>query len=217
MKTENNFYDALFYANATSTSKEVFHLPNNEFKLLLKLIHYSKNQKNITWTSSEISKHITMPVGAIDKAIQRLKQRGYITTTTYNLDTFTKHRTIFVNWNKIDEIDGLYKLSLSKDNVETTISTQPIPEVQVEEKVLEIEANDVIESNIEIGGKKLEAMGYSNISLSQFKVPNAYVEYWPLIEDKLGLINNLKREYNQTDFNITLQRYIRQQLERQFV
>lgn len=120
MKTNNsiqkNYFDALFYANSTLTEKLDFHISPAEFKLLLKLIHYSTKQTNITWVSTEISKHTSMTVGVIDKSIQRLRQKGYINTSTYQVENNIKHRTIFINWDKIQIVDDLYNESLSKES-----------------------------------------------------------------------------------------------------
>ena len=142
---QKNYFDALFFANATSTEKLTFHISPTEFKLLIKLVHYHNDQTNITWTSENISKHTSMSVGVIDKSIQRLKQKGYINTSTYNTDTYTKHRTIFINWEKIEEVNKLYlesidnELQTKKEAPEPTITTEVIVDIQKEEIVSEIE------------------------------------------------------------------------------
>lgn len=142
---QTNYFDALFFANATSTEKLPFHISPAEFKLMIKLVHYHNDQKNITWSSDNISKHTSMSIGVIDKSIQRLKQKGYINTSTYNTDTYTKHRTIFINWVKIEEVNKLYLESIDNKPQtqnkapESTIISQPIPEVQKQEIVSEIE------------------------------------------------------------------------------
>lgn len=227
MKKQQNFFDALFYANATSTENLDFHLAPNEFKVLLKLIHYSNDQVNITWKSTEISKHISMPVGAIDKAIQRLKQKGYINTSTYNTDTFTKHRTIFINWDRIEYVDDLYNKSLGsieseiKNEIETiqsSILSELIPEVQVEEKVSEIEDNEINDSS----AIKLQDLILTDVrELTEFKskyncyIPKVLLEYMYLVEGKTGLENKLKKIYNQTDFNLELLSILKEQHNRQ--
>lgn len=129
MKTnsiQQNYFDALFYANSTSTEKLDYHISPVEFKILLKLIHYSSNQKNITWQSKEISIHTSIPIGAIDKAIQRLNQKGYITTSTYQIENKIKHRTIFVNWDKIELINKKYKESLNNFEIIKKVETTDI-------------------------------------------------------------------------------------------
>ncbi len=149
-KIQNNYFDALFFANATSTEKLPFHISPAEFKLLIKLVHYHNDQINITWTSENISKHISMSVGVIDKSIQRLKQKGYINTSTYNTETYIKHRTIFINWKKIEEVNELYLQSISNQlqtqnkAPQLTIISQPIPEIHVDEIVSEIEDKESI-------------------------------------------------------------------------
>lgn len=146
MKIQKNYFDALFYANSSSTSMNDIHIRPAEFKILLKLIHYSTQQSNITWKSEEISKHISMPVGAIDKGIQRLKQKGYINTSTYNTTNETKHRTIFINWDRIEEVNNLYIQSLNKidDLTEDNTSTDIIPPILEETSSDEIYVEELI-------------------------------------------------------------------------
>jgi DNA-binding MarR family transcriptional regulator len=215
-KTEiqKNYFDALFFANATSTEKLPFHISPAEFKLMVKLVHYHNDQKNITWSSENISKQTSMSIGVIDKSIQRLKQKGYINTSTYNTDTYTKHRTIFINWNKIEEVNDLYLKSTEKEAPQAPISTQPIPEVQVEEKVSEIEDNTA-NGSTEI---KLQELRLIDIKeLSDFKskynffIPKVLLEYMYLVEGKLGFENKLKKIYNQTDFNLELLDILKEQ------
>jgi DNA-binding MarR family transcriptional regulator len=215
-KTEiqKNYFDALFFANATSTEKLPFHISPAEFKLMVKLVHYHNDQKNITWSSENISKQTSMSIGVIDKSIQRLKQKGYINTSTYNTDTYTKHRTIFINWNKIEEVNDLYLKSTEKEAPQAPISTQPIPEVQVEMKVSEIEDNTA-NGSTEI---KLQELRLIDIKeLSDFKskynffIPKVLLEYMYLVEGKLGFENKLKKIYNQTDFNLELLDILKEQ------
>lgn len=184
-KQQNNFFDALFYANATSTEKLEFHLAPNEFKVLLKLIHYSNDQKNITWKSSEISKHTSIPIGAIDKAIQRIKQKGYITTTTYNIDTYTKHRTIFINWNKIDEVNDLYQKSLQLSEINSDIITEnKAPESTISTKVISEDIKEIIVAKTE--DKQPIKLNDIPRQPVEVKVLDIVV---PVIENKIDSIN----------------------------
>lgn len=149
MKIQKNYFDALFYANSTSTEDKKlynFHISPAEFKILLKLIHYSTQQSNITWKSEEISKHTSMNVGVIDKSIQRLKQKGYINTSTYNTTNNTKHRTIFINWDRIEEVNNLYIQSLNQidDLTEDNTSTDIIPPILEETSSDEIYVEELI-------------------------------------------------------------------------
>jgi predicted transcriptional regulator len=220
-KTEikKNYFDALFYANATSTEKLPFHISPAEFKLMIKLIHYHNDQKNITWSSENISKQTSMSIGVVDKSIQRLKQKGYINTITYNTDTYTKHRTIFINWGKIEEVNSLYLNSIKNKTPESTILTQDIPEVQFEEKVSQMEENEPqmefneenINYSIPTGDIKFEDITEDMLNdLSEFKsnfdfyIPNILIEHMNKIVDKNGFIKKIKSEKTQETFNKTL-------------
>jgi DNA-binding MarR family transcriptional regulator len=145
MKTDKNYFDALFYASSTTTTKEEFHIDCVQFKVMLKLIHYNSNDKYITWTSENISKHISIPIGSIDKAIQRLTKKGYIKTSTTQIDYTHKKRTIVLNWEKISEINTLYLNSLEESTqveekeIIPTIEPEVIYQPQAEEIVPVIE------------------------------------------------------------------------------
>ena len=219
MKTtiQQNYFDALFFASANSNDKKDFFLRAVEFKILIKLIHYSTNQKNITWTTELISKHTSISIGSVDKGIQRLRQKGYITTSTYSVDTFKKLRTIFINWNKIYEVNNLYLLSLENNDAEDVISIEPIVDIQNEEIVPQIEDNevlDIIEEDIieednsiekeksvfEMSLKELVNSPNSDYLIGTNYVPQALVEFIPLIEGKQGLLNQLIKKYDKESF-----------------
>ncbi len=221
MKTtiQQNYFDALFFASANSNDKKEFFLRAVEFKILIKLIHYSTNQKNITWTTELISKHTSISNGSVDKAIQRLRQKGYITTSTYSVDTFKKLRTIFINWDKITKVNELYLTSIENDNVETTISIEPIVDIQTEEIVPQIEDNQVLDSieetidtlynSIEENKEKtvfeMSLKDLVNSPSSDYKiginfVPQPLFEYVHLIEGKQGLLNQLTKKADKESF-----------------
>lgn len=124
---KTTYHDALFYATATINEKQDFHLTPAEYRLFLKLIHYSQKKENITWSSDNIGKHLfTSPTG-IDKLIQRLKQKGYLNISTTQKAEKVKLRTIFINWDRIIEVNELavnYNNSLIED--ELIIEDEPI-------------------------------------------------------------------------------------------
>jgi hypothetical protein len=115
---------------------------------------------------------------------------------------------------KFNDVVEPSKTSNENKAIESTISTQPIPEVQVEEKVSEIEAN---EDNNPTQIKLQELMVTDVRELSEFKsnyncyIPKVLLEYMYLVEGKLGLENKLKKIYNQTYFNIDLLDILKEQ------
>lgn len=107
---QNTYYDALFFASSTINEKqESFFLRPVELKLLIKLIHYSTKDEIITWSSENIHNHTCIPVGSIDKAIQRLRKSGYISIVNKQLSQTVVSRQITINWVKIEEMDSMYK------------------------------------------------------------------------------------------------------------
>lgn len=211
-KIESTYFDALYYASSEYNKKQEFFLRPVEFKLLLKLIHYSSNQKNITWTTSEISKQTSICSGSIDKSIQRLKQKGYITTTTYNTDTNTKRRTIFINWTKISDIDLLYIDSLlpidEKEAITETISTQPIQDV-VEELI--VADNEDMEESMDYIQELKDILNsdYPMMSDIERKLVMIFTEF-----NSYEISDMTKYIYkNRKDENFNIDEYLLQQLE----
>lgn len=155
---KNTYYDALFFASATMNEKKEFHLTRAEFRVLLKLIHYSSSEENITWSSENISKHLCTSIDSIDKTIQRLRQKGYINVINKQRNATTRSRTIYINWEFILEIDGLYQdhiksLDEEQDSTEPKVNQKvneqssiddntPEPTIDVEEDVEEKEDED---------------------------------------------------------------------------
>lgn len=170
---KNKYFDALYFASSTINEKESFSITPTEFKLMLKLINYANNQNNITWKSEEIYKHTMIPIGSVDKSIQRLKLKGYIRVSTTQIDTDIKSRTIWINWDKIVELDDKYNTwleqfkdtSINESFNESTFEETPTETIiskiqvvneeilQVEEKVSQIEENPlkINEDNILLG------------------------------------------------------------------
>lgn len=136
---KNTYYDALFFASSTTNEKKDFFLRGAEFRILLKLIHYSSNEENITWSSENISKHLTTSVDSIDKNIQRLRQKGYINVINQQRGGTNRKRTIYINWEFILEIDGLYQ-----DHIKSLNEQQN----SIQSKVNEIEETTIQKESI---------------------------------------------------------------------
>ena len=156
---QNTYNDALNFATASINEKKDFHLMPSEYRLLLKLIHYSSTQPNITWSSENISKHLFTSITSIDKSIQRLKQKGYINVSTLQRAEKIKSRTIFINWEKIKIIDKLvieYRIDNKIDIKITSEATQEpvrgfplleevVPDIIEEPILLETEEKEITE------------------------------------------------------------------------
>lgn len=159
MKTttiKNTYYDALFFASATQNEGKPFHVTPAQFKVLLKLIHYDSSEKYITWSSENIGKHICIPsVGSVDKAIQRLKAKGYIHTFTSQVSPTVKRRTITINWDLIESIDTMYQEWLIND--EASIQEVEEASLQPEETSLQVEETPLqVEEEAEEWNQKIE-------------------------------------------------------------
>lgn len=145
-------HDSLFFASAKINEKKNFYLRFEEFKLLLKLIHYeSDKQPIITWQSVQIAKHLITTVCAVDKNIQRLKQKGYIYVTTKQMSGKAKTRSIRINWNMIESIDLLYKeWILSLENASEQASMQEISQPIQEEIIQPEPIKEVFRRNLDL-------------------------------------------------------------------
>jgi DNA-binding MarR family transcriptional regulator len=197
MKSNNiqkTYFDALFYASSTDTTKQEFHIDCVQFKLMLKLIHYDAKENYITWQSENISKHISIPIGSIDKAIQRLNKKGYIKVVIKQIDYTHKKRTITINWEKLSEIDELYQNSILNE----TIINQPELEELLEEKMVEeIITEEIITKEIpELNEKQLILLQkYKN---TNEKVVEGVVEGETIEEDKISLPKDIIEEYKSS-------------------
>ncbi len=99
--------DALFFASAASTEKQDWHLSPANFKIILKLIHYSSTYDDITFQNKDIAKHLFMSERTIKNSLEYLSKVGYITTKRDIFNTrlgFKSKRTIYINWDKIEEV-----------------------------------------------------------------------------------------------------------------
>lgn len=231
---QQTYFDALFFASASQNEKKAFSLPPAEFKVLLKLIHYSTKEQYITWTSENISKHICAPVSSIDKSIQRLKRKGYIIVWHTQKTETHRTRTIQINWDLIQSIDNMYNewvnsLEISDITAPSTevsetpaIDEMPQPEPINKETDLEVDLNDLnIEDEVEhqieeevqpeAYNEEIEIVqDYSDISFTlnngkEVKIPTDLVDYWNSIQEMKGLIRRLKNNHSHFTFQMELQ------------
>jgi DNA-binding MarR family transcriptional regulator len=136
-KIQNTYYDALYFASASFNTKKQFAITPVQKDVLIKLIHYSTKNEVITWSSENIHQHTCIPVGSIDKAIQRLKQKGYIKVVNKQLSQTVVSRQITINWEQIETIDSLYNDWVDGKTVKAVETEQEIISPIVEEKVIE--------------------------------------------------------------------------------
>ncbi len=104
------YNDALFYASAPFNKNEVFYLTPSEYKVLIKLIHYSTSYEDITFQNKDISTHIFLSELTVKDSIEALLNKNYITSSRdifNNRLGFKSKRTIYINWDTIKEIAEL--------------------------------------------------------------------------------------------------------------
>lgn len=148
---KQTYHDALFFASSQQNKQapetginkngkpkkkvdKSFFLVANELKVLMKLIHYSTTNENITYQDKDISKHTWIPQQSIINTIKSLKDKGYIINEINkgndNGNWYCK-RIININWKFIESV---YKLSqvntvdLNSNKVEV-IQTLVEPEI----------------------------------------------------------------------------------------
>jgi hypothetical protein len=164
------YHDALYFSTASFNTKESFALTPVQKDVLIKLIHYSTKNEVITWSSQNIHYHTCIPVGSIDKAIQRLRQKGYINVQNKQISSRYVSREITINWVLIEEIDLMYKEWFEKQTIQPS-----------EEFIQENEIEAVIES-------------FQPEVVADIKVEEKYYE-----EENIAIINHLIKQY-QLDF-----------------
>lgn len=211
---KETYHDALFFATATINEKKKFHLPLSELRVLEKLLHYSKKQENITWSSENISKHIFTTPTAIDKIIQRLQNKGYINVSTTKIHEKAKLRTIFINWDMFKKINQLIEEFSTTESEQDSIKTPDSTSIEsvCEQEQIQFETKEIEDVNEDILAK-IKRLGYSDIEFmnlngQRFLVPNLFKEHWETILTKKGHINNLKRKSSQFDFDCDLSKIV---------
>lgn len=172
---QNTYNDALYYATASINEKKDFHLMPSEYRLLLKLIHYSSIQANITWSSENISKHLFTSITSIDKSIQRLKQKGYINVSTLQKAEKIKSRTIFINWEKIKIINKMVIEYRTDNKIEIKIKSEIAQEVvQIVSANIEVEP-EIIEKPIQHEDDEIEIIEVEEPKYDMLKTFDSFV------------------------------------------
>lgn len=138
---QDTYHDALFFASSRINVKQRFYLKPSEYKLLIKLIHYSKTYKEITYQIKNIAKHTFMDECTIKDCLEALKRKGYI---SIKKDVYHQHLgyaskvTRYINWGFISDVADL--CNSYQDQQEPANTT---PELPVETKVHQPEHNGV--------------------------------------------------------------------------
>jgi len=153
MKTtiKEMYHDALFYASSPFNQSNDFYITPSEFKVLIKLIHYSKTYDDITFQSKDIAKHTFLAEQTIKNSISSLLVKGYITSELNKFNNrlgWATKRTININWNKIQEVLDLISTESIQEPVE--VSIPEVVESTVEPKEMAPETNEVNQELIDI-------------------------------------------------------------------
>lgn len=148
MKTltiKETYHDALFFASSTYiNTKEPYHLTNSEYKVLLKMIHYSSTHEEITFQNKDIAQHLWLSPYTVKDAIEGLYRKGYL---NHQLDKYNNRlgyaskRTIYINWTKLEDI-----LKLSQESIGSVLST---PDTKMEQEPIQEEKTLLEASNKE--------------------------------------------------------------------
>jgi hypothetical protein len=224
MKTTNK------QKNFTMISDKLCRVPIKKISQTEKLyiayiLRYQANGNTLFASNKSIGEQLGIDGGSVKKLNNKMNKQfnffSAIQDKKYENGTeYSSSHTIKVDEKLLDEfLDNVStfvkdKPSIKKEAPQAPISTQPIPEVKVEEKVSEIEAN---EDNNPTQIKLQELMVTDVRELSEFKsnyncyIPKVLLEYMYLVEGKLGLENKLKKIYNQTYFNIDLLDILKEQ------
>jgi len=144
--------DILFFVSSIQNIDKEYYLTNNEFKILLKLIHYHntnlKGKKNeyITWRNDQIAEHIFSPVASIKKTIITLNHKNYINVSTQTIrenGSFKKRRSISINWDKFEEILTIINKLKKEVIISPTINDNNKVEIEpIQQEIVQPESNN---------------------------------------------------------------------------
>lgn len=154
---KNTYFDALYFASATKNKNESFYITDFQVKLIGKLIHYSKSNPYITWSSKNIAEHIYSTENTINVMIRDLRRKGYINTTTTFIEKNVTKRTITINWEFFEMLDNLEKDFRNKK--EEPSSTEPksdIEESSIEDNTTELQPEAESQPEAETNEQPLE-------------------------------------------------------------
>lgn len=186
------------------------------------ILRFQKNNLECFATNKTIAETLGMTKDGVKSLIKSCSHSfPFFTCTPDTRENGVPFHTLSIDLEKLfkfitnDEpvakIKRRNKPSTENKATETTISTQPIVETQVEENVSEIEAIQLIEDEVqitndifELTNREIQDMGYSKEKIGNWIVPNAYVPYLHLIQDYKGIIKTLMNEYSQINFEIEL-------------
>jgi DNA-binding MarR family transcriptional regulator len=167
---KKTYHDALFFASSPSNKKENFYLTPSEFKVLIKLMVYQRNNSDITYQNKTIAEHIFLAESTVKDAMEALARMAYISTELNVFNNglgFKSKRTVRINWKRIEEIDN--KIPTEKEAPESKIPTESIPEVQVEVIIPKIEDNTSIDRLLEFKTKwEKNRNGFDYVELIKF-------------------------------------------------
>ncbi|MBP2284769.1 hypothetical protein H4V97_003092 [Flavobacterium sp. CG_23.5] len=127
LQVKKFYHDVLFMASARQNKGKVFHINPTQFKILLKLVHYEKMDKNITFQNKDIAKHIYLAESTVKDAIEEIRKMGYITSELKKYNDrlgFKSKRTINLDWDFIQKLYDEYILTNSKIDITSSIPTE---------------------------------------------------------------------------------------------
>lgn len=144
LSIKQTYHDVLFMASSYQNKGEKFHINPTQFKIILKLIHYEKTDKDITFQNKDIAEHLYLAESTVKDAIEEIRKMGYITSVLNHYNNrlkFATKRTINLNW---DFLESLYNEYITKDsNIKVTSPTPK--EIIIDTPILTIdEINPII-------------------------------------------------------------------------
>jgi DNA-binding MarR family transcriptional regulator len=206
MKIQDTYHDAIHFASASFNSQKPFFLTGGEFRFFNKLVHYYKIQKNITWTSEQIGSHLFITPAAVDSLVKKLRAKGYISTSTTQISEKVKTRTIWINWEKIEELNKI------ANEYRSLVDDVPSIKAETKETDLEVDLNTLnIEDEPEHQKENKTQPEVSNTEIivildcgNRVTVPSKFNKLWielPTYKQK----EILKSNYGQSGFNVELE------------
>ena len=142
---KNTYSDALYWATSTQSRDKGYHITRTQEAILRKLIHYSRKNEKITYSSEIIAQHTFLGEETIRKAIPKLAKKGLISTASIKIadnGEFKTRRTMYIKWDFIKTIGDVVPKHENTEEPKASGDTSSSKEIQEEIEALETQELD---------------------------------------------------------------------------
>lgn len=217
-KFTNPKNELTFTKNYTSITASTKLTPMDKL-LIARVLNWQQNNLVCTQSNNILASELGVDVKTLKNTITKLNKTPFFKSQEKS------HFNEFGAWSNSKEIvideEALFEF-ISNSNIiiekpiQPEAATEPLKEVPqpaaVAEIIEEIISTELIDedqdeiqycdNDLELTFKDIEKIGYSDIKFGANLLPLPFVKYLPLIENKLGYTNRLRKIHKQSMFNL---------------